>query len=98
MFRRAAISFRADATSSPCARLSSWHGPAMIEIGNWLPNLTRPTSTISAAEVAALKDMFLFGATMQGTHAPINLILFEYQGCAECLIRRHDQPLSQASF
>src|ERR1700721_1937678 len=54
-FRRAAISFRAPATSSACARLSSWHGPAMIEIGRSLPNLTDPAATTGAAEILALK-------------------------------------------
>lgn len=32
----------------------------MIEIGNLLPNLTEPTSTISAAEAAALNGLVLF--------------------------------------
>jgi hypothetical protein len=45
----AAISFSADATSSACARLSSWQGPAMIEIGKALPNFADPTATIGAA-------------------------------------------------
>src|ERR1700755_204936 len=50
MFKRAAISLSAFATSSACARLSSAHGPAMIEIGRSLPNLTGPALTIAAAE------------------------------------------------
>src|ERR1700734_1490459 len=54
-FRRAAISVSAPATSSACARLSSWHGPAMIEIGRSLPNLTDPAATTGAAEILALK-------------------------------------------
>src|SRR5882672_12215644 len=57
---RAAISFSAEATSSACARLSSWQGPAMIEIGKSLPNLTDPAATTGAAEVFAFKDAFLF--------------------------------------
>jgi hypothetical protein len=55
IFSRPAISFSALATSSPCARLSSWHGPAMIEIGRSLPNLTDPAATTGAAETVALK-------------------------------------------
>src|SRR3954471_15247603 len=54
-FSRAAISLSADATSSACARLSSWHGPAMIEIGSALPNLTAPTETTGAAVMSAFK-------------------------------------------
>src|SRR5882672_9949696 len=56
---RAAISFSADATSSACARLSSWHGPAMIEIGSSLPNLTLPAVTTGEAVVLAFKNAFL---------------------------------------
>src|SRR3954452_12189125 len=55
MFSRAAISFSADATSSACARLSNWHGPAMIEIGRSLPNLTAPAETTGAAVMSAFK-------------------------------------------
>src|SRR3954453_7847351 len=55
IFSRAAISFSADATSSACARLSSWHGPAMIEIGSALPNLTAPAETTGAAVMSAFK-------------------------------------------
>ena len=29
---------------------------------------------------------------MPGTHAPINLILFEYQGCAKGFVRRQNEP------
>src|SRR5437660_671342 len=57
IFKRAAISFSAEATSSACARLSSWHGPAMIEIGKSLPNLTDPTATSGAAELFAFKAL-----------------------------------------
>src|ERR1700753_3724873 len=56
MFSRAAISFSAPATSSACARLSSWHGPAMIEIGRSLPNLADPTVTTGAALTLAFND------------------------------------------
>src|SRR3954453_12759639 len=55
IFSRAAISFSADATSSACARLSSWHGPAIIEIGRSLPNLTAPVETTGAAVMSAFK-------------------------------------------
>src|ERR1700716_3607955 len=59
MFSRAAISFSADATSSACARLSNWHGPAMIEIGSSLPNLTLPAVTTGAAGILGFKNVFL---------------------------------------
>src|SRR3954469_23267403 len=58
-FSRAAISFRADATSSACVRLSSWHGPAMIEIDSSLPNLTAPAETTGAAVMSAFKAFSL---------------------------------------
>src|SRR5882672_2417871 len=60
MFKRAAISFSAPATSSACARLSSWQGPAMIEIGRSLPNLTEPAETTGAAEIFAFKGVSFF--------------------------------------
>src|SRR5579871_4506796 len=66
MFRRLAISLNAEATSSPCARLSSWHGPAMIEIGKSLPNLTGPTLTFEAAETAAFNGLVLFARDHAG--------------------------------
>src|SRR3954447_6487019 len=53
MFSREAISFSAAATSSACARLSSWQGPAMIEIGSSLPNFTAPAETTGAAVIVA---------------------------------------------
>jgi hypothetical protein len=59
-----AISFSAEATSSAWERLSSWHGPAMIEIGKSLPNLTSPSVTIGEAEALAFKTLSLFGATI----------------------------------
>src|SRR3954471_13600599 len=59
---RVAISFSAPATSSACARLSSWHGPAMIEIGRSLPNLTGPTETTGLAETFAFTGYVLFQA------------------------------------
>src|SRR5690242_15736421 len=55
MFRRAAISFSAEATSSPWARLSSWHGPAITDSGRLLPNRTEPMVTTGAAELWSLK-------------------------------------------
>src|SRR5664279_1182007 len=57
-FRRAAISFSAPATSSACARLSSWHGPAMIEIGRSLPNLTPDLPWPAVTTEAALRFAF----------------------------------------
>src|SRR6185437_14852550 len=93
---RAAISFSAEATSSACARLSSWHGPAMIEIGKSLPNLTGPISTISAAETAGLNGLGPVRA--RPCRAPASrstqFWCFEYQGCAKGLFRRNDKPLA----
>src|SRR3981189_3370713 len=66
MFRRAAISFSAEATSSAWARLSSWHGPAMIEIGKSLPNLTDPAATTGAAEMLSFNGTFLFRRDHEG--------------------------------
>src|SRR4051812_17985588 len=66
-FSRAAISFSADATSSACARLSSWHGPAMIEIGSALPNLTAPAETTGAAVMSAFK-VFSLDRRESGRH------------------------------
>ena len=40
-----AISFSAAAISSACARLSSWHGPAISASGSALPKRTLPTVT-----------------------------------------------------
>src|SRR4030081_1406693 len=54
---RAAISLSAEAISSAWARLSSWHGPAMIEIGKSLPNLTDPAATTAAAEPSLFKAL-----------------------------------------
>src|SRR3981081_3504283 len=98
MFSRAALSFSAPATSSACARLSSWHGPAMIEIGRSLPNLTDPAATTGAAEVVAFKTFSLFragpcraapeGSTLLGDR--------EDQGCAVGGGRRHHQPSDMA--
>src|ERR1700704_5140516 len=72
MCSRAAISFSAEATSSAWARLSSWHGPAMIEIGKALPNLTDPAATIGAADSLAFKESSFSGATMQRDVEGIN--------------------------
>src|SRR3954452_13198351 len=66
-FSRAAISFSADATSSACARLSSWHGPAMTEIGSALPNLTAPAETTGAAVMSAFK-VFSLDRGERGRH------------------------------
>src|SRR5258707_11293665 len=93
IFKRAAISFSAPATSSAWARLSSWHGPAMIEIGKSLPNLTSPAVTTGAAEMLGFKAVILFPARPCRA-APGGSTLFsglEYQGCAMGGIRRHDQ-------
>ena len=70
----------------------------MIEIGKSLPNLTGPTLTIPAADVAALNGLVLFGATMPvaSSCGSTHFRSFEYQGCAKSLIRRHDQPFSLA--
>src|ERR1700686_1950269 len=83
MLSRAAISFSAEATPSACARLSSWHGPAMIEIGRSLPNLTAPAVTIGAAEMLALKGFPSSGADHAGPrHQDQPRFAPEYQGCA----------------
>src|ERR1044072_1193879 len=42
---RPAISFKADAISSACARLSSWHGPAISANGSALPKRALPIVT-----------------------------------------------------
>src|SRR5260370_22321625 len=70
IFNRAAISFSAPATWSACARLSSWHGPAMIEIGKSLPNLTDPAATTGAAEVFAFKALSFFRRDQAGRRRP----------------------------
>src|SRR5712675_3104775 len=66
IFKRAAISFSAPATSSAWARLSNWHGPAMIEIGKSLPNLTWPAVTTGDADILAFKGPFLFRRDHEG--------------------------------
>src|SRR5689334_14488565 len=83
MLRRPAISFNADATSSAWLRLSSWHGPAMIEIGKSLPNLTDPAETIGAAETVALKGHFLISSADHAgpRHQDQPVLSREYQGC-----------------
>jgi hypothetical protein len=98
IFNRAAISFSAEATSSACARLSSWHGPAMIEIGRSLPNVTDPAATTGAAEVVAFKTLSLFRAGPCRA-APEGSTLFsglECQGCAVGDVRRHHEPSDMA--
>src|SRR5262249_49878092 len=67
ILRRPAISFSALATSSACALLSSWHGPAIIEIGKSLPNLTDPTVTTGEAKRVASTAISLSGATLRST-------------------------------
>src|ERR1700704_4827202 len=96
-FSRAAISFSADATSSACVRLSSWQGPAMIEIGSSLPNLTEPAATTGEAEIVAFNVLSFSGRTMPGGDRSINPFGLEYQGCAKGHVRRHDDPLDMAS-
>src|ERR1700759_285641 len=66
MLRRAAISFSALATSSAWARLSSAQGPAMIEIGKSLPNLTWPALTIAAAETCLFNALSLIRRDHKG--------------------------------
>src|SRR5258707_1514593 len=66
MSKADAISLSAEATSSACARLSSWHGPAMIEIGRSLPNLTDPAATSGAGEVFAFKALSFSAADHAG--------------------------------
>ena len=79
---RAAISFSAEATSSACARLSSWHGPAMIEIGRSLPNLTGPAATTGAAEMFAFKGFPYFRrGPCRSTDQDQPRLPPEYQGC-----------------
>src|ERR1700704_1946506 len=98
IFKRAAISFSAEATSSACARLSSWHGPAMIEIGKVLPNLTDPAATGGAAQMFAFKALSFF-PPRPCRAAPEGSTLFsalEYQGCAMGGGRRHHQPSNMA--
>src|SRR5258708_39457654 len=94
IFKRAAISFSAPATSSAWARLSSWHGPAMIEIGKSLPNLTWPAVTTSAAEMLAFKALILFPARPCRAPARGSTLFsgLEYHGCAMGDIRRHHEP------
>src|SRR6195256_2669931 len=94
IFNRAAISFSAPATSSAWARLSSWHGPAMIEIGKSLPNLTWPAVTTGAAELLAFKALILFPARPCRAPARGSTLFsgLEYQGCAMGDIRRHHEP------
>src|SRR6266851_8455804 len=84
MLSRPAISFSAAATSSACARLSSWHGPAMIEIGSSLPNLTGPAVTTVAAEIFAFKGIsFLLRADHAGPRNQDQPCLSpKCQGCA----------------
>src|SRR3954463_8360344 len=86
MFNRTAISFSACATSSAWARLSSWHGPAITEIGKALPKRTWPRATTGAA-VDAVKAVSLRGdhdgrtgrdASRLGSSRPS-----EYQGCGD---------------
>src|ERR1700686_386769 len=98
MLSRAAISFSAEATSSAWARLSSWHGPAMIEIGKALPNLTDPAATIGAAQMFAFKALSFF-PPRPCRAAPEGSTLFsalEYQSCAMGGGRRHHQPPNMA--
>src|SRR5258708_815891 len=67
MSSRAAISFSALAISSAWVRLSIWHGPAMIEIGKALPNLTAPAETTGAAVMSAFK-VFSLHRRKRGGH------------------------------
>src|SRR6266700_2334148 len=98
IFKRAAISFSAPATSSAWARLSSWHGPATIEIGKSLPNLTWPAVTTGAAEMLAFKALILFPARPCRAPARGSTLFsgLEYQGCAMGDVRRHHGPPNMA--
>src|SRR3982074_1702665 len=93
-----AISFSAEAASSAWARLSSWHGPAMIEIGKSLPNLTSPAVTTGAAEMLAFKALILFRARPCRAPARGSTLFsgLEYQGCAMGDTRRHYEPPDMA--
>ena len=95
------------ATSSACARLSSWHGPAMIEIGRSLPNLTDPAATTGAAEIVGVQRLLSCRYAVRARdHAGVSTFPIarstlrfrglEYQGCAIGDIRRHDQPPDMA--
>src|SRR3954471_8597402 len=93
MFSRAAISFSAEATSSACARLSSWQGPAIIEIGRSLPNLTLPAVTTGAAATLAFKRFPLLGGPCRAvTRGSTQFQALEYQGCALRGVWWHDNP------
>src|SRR5258705_11639284 len=98
IFKRAAISFRAPATSGAGAGLSSWHGPAMIEIGKSLRNLTSPAVTTGAAEMLAFKAQILFRARPCRAPARGSTLFsgLEYQGCAMGDTRRHYEPPDMA--
>src|ERR1700754_2676046 len=98
IFRRAAISFSAEATSSAWERLSSWHGPVMIDIGSSLPNLTDPAATTGAVEVMSFKTLSLFRAAPCRAEPEGSTLLsrLEYQGCAIGGVRRHHQPSDMA--
>src|SRR5712672_1036496 len=71
---RAAISLRALAISSACARLSSAHGPAISASGSRLPKRTLPTAT---TEWGAGSTLTVTGssrrATMAGHGRRVNL-------------------------
>src|SRR5712675_407049 len=72
---RAAISLRALAISSACARLSSAHGPAISASGSRLPKRTAPTAT---TEWGAGSTLMVTGssrrATMAGHGRRVNLV------------------------
>ena len=71
-----------DATSSAWLRLSSWHGPAMIEIGKWLPNLTEPAVTTGCRRCSRSRDFPFLSADHAGPrHQDQPCLTPEYQGC-----------------
>src|ERR1700751_1504467 len=72
----------------------------MTEIGKSLPNLTGPIET---SEILAFKNVYLSSRRFQGTFlrgepcramaaGSTHFRIFEYEGCAEGRIRRHNNP------
>jgi hypothetical protein len=63
-----------EATSSACARLSSWHGPAITAIGSALPNVTWPAETVRDAVVDSVIDAWAKALILQ--------VAASFAGCA----------------
>src|SRR3569833_1423342 len=95
---RSAISFRATATSSACARLSNWQGPAITASGRSLPKVTLPTDTVFEAETKGMLRVEAPFCRERGTRSrrsrrlkPLSFLhLLENQRRAECNLRRDD--------